>query len=74
MLGLIGRSHFGANAQAEESEERRWPDWETIFTSSAERKAESPRAAANVLQAREKSFTHQTEINLSGFFHIQGLN
>ncbi len=41
MLGLIGWSHFPANAQAEESEERRWPDWdrgETIFTSSAKSK------------------------------------
>ncbi len=71
MLGMIGRAHFPANAQAEESAERRWSDWdrgETIFTSSAKRKAESPRAESNVLHAREKSITHQAEINLSGFF------
>ncbi len=36
-LGLIGGSHFPAQAQAEESEERRRLDWDrgnTIFTSS----------------------------------------
>ncbi len=47
LLGLIGRSHFPAQAQAEESEDRRRFDWgrgNTIFTSSAKRKAESPRA------------------------------
>ncbi len=40
-LGLIGRSHFPAQAQAEESEERRRLDWDrgnTIFTSSAKDK------------------------------------
>ncbi len=43
LLGLIGRSHFSAQAQAEESEDRRWLDWDrgyTIFTSSAKRKVE----------------------------------
>ncbi len=48
LLGLIGRSHFPAQSQAEEREERRRLDWDrgnTIFTSSAKRKAESPRAA-----------------------------
>ncbi len=47
-VGLIGRSHVPAQAQAEESEERRRLNWDrgnTIFTSSAKRKAESPRAA-----------------------------
>ncbi len=42
LLGLIGRSHFSAQAQAEESEDRRRLDWDrgyTIFTSSAKRKA-----------------------------------
>ncbi len=46
-LGLIGGSHSAAQAQAEEREERRRLDWDrgnTIFTSSAKRKAESPRA------------------------------
>ncbi len=35
LLGLIGKSHFPAQAQAEDSEEKRWPDWDrgnTIFT------------------------------------------
>ncbi len=48
LLGLISRSHFPAQAQAEENEERRWLDWDcgnTIFTSSAKRKAEPPGAA-----------------------------
>ncbi len=48
LLGLIGRSHFPAQAQADESEDRRrldWDRWNTIFTSSAKRKAESLRAA-----------------------------
>ncbi len=48
LLGLIGRSHLSAQAQADESEDRRRLDWDrghTIFTSSAKRKAESPRAA-----------------------------
>ncbi len=38
LLGLIGRPHFPAQAQAEESENGRWLDWDrgnTIFTSSA---------------------------------------
>ncbi len=38
LLGLIGRSYFSAQAQAEESEYRRrldWDRWYTIFTSSA---------------------------------------
>ncbi len=45
-LGLVGRSHFSAQAQAEESEDRRRLDWDrgyTIFKASAKRKAESPR-------------------------------
>ncbi len=48
LLGLIGRSHFPTQTQEKESEERRWHDWDrgnTIFTSSAKRKAESPRLA-----------------------------
>ncbi len=47
LLGLIGRSTFPAQAQAEEREERKRLNWDrgnTIFTSSAKRKAESPRA------------------------------
>ncbi len=28
LLGLIGRSHFPAKAQVEESEDRRWLDWD----------------------------------------------
>ncbi len=47
LLGLIGRSHFPAQAQKEESEDRRRLDWDrgnTIFSSSAKRKSESPRA------------------------------
>ncbi len=47
LLGLIGRSHSPAQAQAEERTERRRVDldrWGTIFTSSAKRKAEPPRA------------------------------
>ncbi len=46
LLGLIGRSHFPAQAQSEESEDRTWLGWDrwnTIFTSSAKKKAESPR-------------------------------
>ncbi len=45
--GLIGRSHSPAQSQAEEREGRRrhyWDHGNTIFTSSAERKAQSPRA------------------------------
>ncbi len=48
LLGLIGRSHSSAQAQAEESDDRRRLDWDLgyiIFFSSARRKAESPRAA-----------------------------
>ncbi len=52
LLGLIGRSHS-------ESEERRRLDWDrgsTIFTSSAKRKAESPRVA-------ERSFIYNRKNN-----------
>ncbi len=48
LLGSIARSHFPAQAHAEEREERRWLDLDrgnTIFTSPTKRKAESPRAA-----------------------------
>ncbi len=48
LLGLIGRSNFSSQAQAEESEDRRrlvWDRGNTIFTSSAKRKAKSPRAS-----------------------------
>ncbi len=41
LFRLIGRSHFSAQAQAEESEDRRRLDWDrgyTIFTSSAKGK------------------------------------
>ncbi len=47
LLGLIGRSHSPAQAQAEEREERRRLDLDrgnAIFTSFAKRKAESLRA------------------------------
>ncbi len=57
LLGLVGRSHFPAQALAEESEDRRRLDWDrgyTIFTSSAKRNAESPRAAENHLCITEK--------------------
>ncbi len=57
LLGLIGRSHFSVQAQAEESEDRRRLDWDrgyTIFTSSAKRKAESQRAAEDHLCTTEK--------------------
>ncbi len=48
LLGSIGRSHFPAQAQTEERKERRRLDWNygnTIFTSSAKRKAESLKTA-----------------------------
>ncbi len=58
LLGLIGRSHFTTQAQAEESEDRRRLDWDrrnTTFTSSAKRKAESPRAEGrSVIYNRKK--------------------
>ncbi len=41
LLGLIDRSHFSAQAHAEEREDRRQVDWDrgyTIFTSTAHRK------------------------------------
>ncbi len=47
LLRLIGRSHSSPQAQTEEREEKRPLDWDCgsiIFTSSAKRKAESPRA------------------------------
>ncbi len=58
LLGLIGRSYFSAQAQAEESEYRRRRDWDrgyTTFTSSAKRKAESPRAAGRSFMDNRKS-------------------
>ncbi len=58
LLGLLGRSHFSAQAQAEVSEDRRRLDWDrgyTIFTSSAKRKAESPRAAGRSFMYNRKS-------------------
>ncbi len=64
LLGLIGRSHFPAQAQTEESEERRWLDWDrgnTIFSSSAKRKAESPRAAGRSFIYNRKSNGPMTE-------------
>ncbi len=42
LLGLIGRSHFPAQTQAEESEDRRRLDWDrgnTIFTLSAKKES-----------------------------------
>ncbi len=42
LLGLIGRSHFPAYAQAEEREERRLLDWDcgnTMFTSFAKKES-----------------------------------
>ncbi len=57
-VGLIGSSHFSAQDQAEESEDRRRLDWDrgyTIFTSSAKRKAESPRAAGRSFFNKRKS-------------------
>ncbi len=58
LLGLIGRSHFSAQTQTEESEDRRRLDWDrgyTIFMSSAKRKAESPRAAGRSFMYNRKS-------------------
>ncbi len=58
LLGLIGRSHFPAQAQTEESEERRWLDWDrgnTILSSSAKKKAESPRAVGRLFIHNRKS-------------------
>ncbi len=58
LLGLIGRSHLSAQAQAEESEDRRWLDWDrgyTISTTSAKRKAESPRAVGRSFMYNRKS-------------------
>ncbi len=52
MLGMIGRPHSAAQGQAEESEERGLLDCDrgnTILTSSAKRKAESPRAVGRSL-------------------------
>ncbi len=57
LLGLIGRSHSPAQAQAEESEERRRLDWDrgnTIFTSSAKRKADHRERQADYLYITEK--------------------
>ncbi len=51
LMGLICRSHFHAQAQAEERGERRRLDWNrgsTVLTSSAKRKAEFPRAAGRM--------------------------
>ncbi len=58
LLGLIGRSPLYAQAQAEESEDRRRLDWDrgyTIFTSSAKSKAESPRAVGRSFMFNRKS-------------------
>ncbi len=65
LLGLIGISHFSAQAQAEESEDRRRLDWDrgyTIFTSSAKRKAESPRAAGRSYIYNRKNNGSMTEL------------
>ncbi len=64
LLGLVGRSHFPAQLQAEESEERRLLDWDrgnTIFTSSAKSKAESLRAAGRSFIYNRKSNGPMTE-------------
>ncbi len=56
--GLISRSHFSAQAQSEESEDKRRLYWDrgyTIFTSSPKRKAESPRAAGRSFMYNRKS-------------------
>ncbi len=58
LLELIGWSHSHAQAQAEEREERRWLDWDcgnTIITSSAKRKAQSPRVAGRSFIYNRKS-------------------
>ncbi len=57
LLGLIGRSHFSAQAQAKESDGSSRLDWDcgyTIYTSSTKMKAESPTAAG-------RSFICKTE-------------
>ncbi len=57
LLGLIGRSHFPAQPQAEERKERRRLDWDrgnTIFTSPAKRKASS-RAVSRSFMYNRKS-------------------
>ncbi len=62
LLGLIGRSHF--SAQAEESEDRRRVDldrWGTIFTSSAKRKAAPPRAVVRSFIYNRKNNGPMTE-------------
>ncbi len=64
-LELIAWSYFSAQAQAEESEDRRRLDWDrryTIFTSSAKRKAESPRAARRSFMYSRKSNGPITEL------------
>ncbi len=62
LLELIGRSHFPAQAQEEESEDRWWLDrGNTIFTSSAKRKADSPRAVGRSFMYDRKSNSPITE-------------
>ncbi len=65
LLGLIGRSHFSAQAQAEESEDRSRLDWDrrhTIFTSSAKTKAESPRTLGRSFMYNRKCNGPITEL------------
>ncbi len=57
-VGLIGRSYFSAQVQAEESED--WDRGYTIFTSS-EMKAEPPRAARRSLMYDRKGHGPATE-------------
>ncbi len=52
LLGLIGRSHFSAQAQAEESEDRRRLDWDrgyTIFSSSAKKESRTTESGGKII-------------------------
>ncbi len=54
LLGLIGRSHFSAQAQAEEREDRRQVDWDrgyTIFTSSAKKESRIIESGKKIINA-----------------------
>ncbi len=62
LLGLIGRSHYFAQAQAEESVNRRRLDWDrgyTIFTSSAKRKAEKGEAKIKIIETWQQCVSYK---------------
>ncbi len=66
MLGLIGRSHSTTQTQAKEREERRLLDWDrgnTIFTSPAKTKTESPRVAGRSFIYNRKSSEPISELS-----------